>query len=306
MRYFEVLFEIKPYSEAVSDVLAASLADIGFESFEPTPDGLMAYVQQSAYDEHAVSAVVEGVSETFSFALTDDSSLSDGSSVDCPQADNGENGEQDSALTIHFECQEAPDQNWNATWEAEHHFEPIHIAEGIDISIIPRQAFGSGEHATTRMILGLLTARTEDGAPLLPVGGAQVTDAGCGTGVLGIAALKLGAADLFAYDIDEWSVRNSLDNLSLNNLKATVVEGDARVLSTAPKADILLANINRNILLADLPAFADNLKTNGYLILSGFLEDDVKPLVDKALSLGLQLQHHRSDSGWQALLFNKN
>ena len=277
MKYFEVRFEITPYTEAAGDVLAASLADIGFETFEPTDTGLTAYIQQSFYDEMAVQDVINDVCSTF----------------------------EAFALAITFSCQPVPDENWNATWEAEHHFEPIHILEGLDIQIVPRQAFGSGEHATTRMILGLMTATEADGSPLLPLHGATVIDAGCGTGVLGIAALKLGAAQVFAYDIDEWSVRNTLDNMALNGVEAIVVEGDVSALATAPQADILLANINRNILLADMPAFVGCLKSDGHLVLSGFLEEDVEPLTQRATALGMELHDQRSYEGWQALHFIK-
>ena len=279
MKYIEVHFELTPYSEAAGDVLAASLADIGFESFVPTDNGLTAYVQQSVYDETALATAVEEVRTTFGW------------------------GDED--LCIAYSSREAPDQNWNATWEAEHHFEPIHVDEGVDITIVPRQAFGSGEHSTTRMIVKLLSETDANGQPLLPLAGATVIDAGCGTGVLGIAALKLGAAQVFAYDIDEWSVRNTLDNLALNGVEATVVEGDASVLSKAPEADIVLANINRNILLADMPAFVDRMQANGHLVLSGFLEADVEPLVEAATKLGLELRHQRSDEEWQALHFVK-
>lgn len=279
MKYIEVHFELTPYSEAAGDVLAASLADIGFESFVPTDDGLTAYVQKSVYDETALATAVEEVRTTFGWGGED--------------------------LCIAYSSREAPDQNWNATWEAEHHFEPIHVDEGVDITIVPRQAFGSGEHSTTRMIVKLLSETDANGQPLLPIAGATVIDAGCGTGVLGIAALKLGAAQVFAYDIDEWSVRNTLDNLALNGVEATVVEGDASVLSKAPEADIVLANINRNILLADMPAFVSRMQANGHLVLSGFLEADVEPLVEAATKLGLELRHQRSDEEWQALHFVK-
>ena len=173
------------------------------------------------------------------------------------------------------------------------------------MQIIPRQAFGSGEHATTRLILSLLGS-----AHLASVlQGATVIDAGCGTGILGIAALKLGAARVFAYDIDEWSVRNAKENYALNGLPATetIVLGDASVLAQAPQADILLANINRNILLADMPAFTAKLQQGGYLLLSGFYEADIEPLVARAATLGLTLQASLSDGDWRALfLYRRN
>ena len=154
MRYFELSFEMSPYNEAAADVLAALLADGGCDTFEPTASGLKAYALQDTYDEASIQGAIATTTTTFA----------------------------DESLSITYTCTEAPDENWNATWEAEHHFEPIALPDGQQLQIIPRQAFGSGEHATTRMILGLLAE--------LPLAHTTVIDAGCGTGILGIAALK--------------------------------------------------------------------------------------------------------------------
>ena len=270
MRYFEISITITPYNEAAADVLAALLADAGCDTFMPADDGLSAYILQDSYDETGIREAIDSATATF----------------------------KDLAIT--HTCTEAPDENWNATWEAEHHFEPIPLPDGQQVQIIPRQAFGSGEHATTRMILAFLGS-----AHLASVlQGATVIDAGCGTGILGIAAMKLGAARVFAYDIDEWSVRNAKENYALNDLPATedIALGDASVLAQAPQADILLANINRNILLADMPAFTAKLQQGGYLLLSGFYEADIEPLVARAANLGLTLQNSLSDGDWRALL----
>lgn len=286
MKYYELTFTITPNDEAAGDVLAALLAEAGCETFVPTDEGLTAYIQQACYDETAIRNAADALTSLLPHC----------------------------AAT--FTCAEAPDENWNATWEAEHHFEPITLPDGQQITIIPRQAFGSGEHATTRLVLQLLAT--------LPLQGKTVIDAGCGTGVLGIAALKLGAAGVFAYDIDEWSVRNALDNFALNCLTASsdspeptqgpafpqdnaaiVLEGDARILAHAPQANILLANINRNILLADLPAFAEHLQPGGQLLLSGFLEEDIAPLTHRAASLQLSLLSTHADGDWRALAFQK-
>lgn len=280
MKYFELSFKITNNNEAAADVLAALLADAGCETFVPTDEGLTAYIQQSLYDQETIQSAAANLS-----TLLPDSSAS-------------------------FTCAEAPDENWNATWEAEHHFQPIDLPDGQQLQIIPRQAFGSGEHATTRLMLQLLAARlTHLSAP-------TIIDAGCGTGVLGIAAMKLGAAHVFAYDIDEWSVRNAQENFALNGIDAiipetgglataaaVILEGDAHVLQQAPAADLLLANINRNILLADLPAFVSRLKPGGHLLLSGFYEADVQPLVLRAESLGLTLISTHADGDWRALEF---
>ena len=294
MKYLELQFKISPDNEAAGDVLAALLADAGCETFVPSDEGLTAYIQQANYDEAAIDEAVQ----TLATLLPDCSAT--------------------------YSSAEAPDENWNATWEAEHHFEPIDLPGEQQIQIIPRQAFGSGEHATTRLMLRLLAqpdspekqvSPTEQDVSC-PLAGLTVIDAGCGTGVLGIAALKMGADNVFAYDIDEWSVRNAEENFALNGFEANtptpagatrirILEGDARILSQAPSADLLLANINRNILLADLPTFAARLKSHARLLLSGFLEADIQPLVERATSLGLTLTATLANGEWRALAFRK-
>ena len=293
MKYFELAFEITPNNEAAADVLAALLADAGCDTFLPSDTGLTAYILQDSYSEAAIRQAIDTTLATFPPVTVPEGS------VTVPEGSS-------EGLFITFTCAPAPDENWNATWEAEHHFEPIALPDGQQLQIIPRQAFGSGEHATTRMILSLLGS--EQLAPVLS--GATVIDAGCGTGILGIAALKLGAAHVFAYDIDEWSVRNAEENYALNGVlspaAAKIVLGDASVLSQAPQADILMANINRNILLNDMPAFVAAMKPTATLLLSGFYEADIESLVDRAESFGLNLQTTRSDGDWRALLFRNN
>lgn len=276
MKYLELHFHIIPDNEAAGDVLAALLADAGCETFVPADDGLIAYVQQTLYDEISINEAIDSTCAAFPLPPS-----------------------------ITFESTEAPDENWNATWEAAHHFDPIQLPNGEDVCIVPRQAFGSGEHETTRMMLSLLSETADVSSSLLPLAGSTVIDAGCGTGILGIAALKLGAHQVFAYDIDEWSVRNAIENYTRNGLQATIVEGDAGILATAPEADLLMANINRNILLADLPAFVERLKPAGHLLLSGFYEADVPSLTQAATSLGLRLLTTRADGEWRALHFCK-
>ncbi len=297
MQYLELTFHINPYNEAAADVLAALLADAGCDTFEPSDTGLTAYILQDAYDEAAIRAAIASTLATFPVTVPEDSpippvTVPEDSSIPPVTVPEG----SPEGLSITFTAAPAPDENWNATWEAEHHFEPIALPDGQLLHIIPRQAFGSGEHATTRLMLGLLS-------DLAPLAGATVIDAGCGTGILGIAALKLGAAHVFAYDIDEWSVRNAQDNYALNGCEAEIVLGDASCLAAAPQADILLANINRNILLADLPAFASHLKPAGHLLLSGFMEPDIAPLLAAATPLGLTLSDTLADGDWRALHF---
>lgn len=294
MQYIELTFNLTPNNEAACDVLAALLADTGCETFVPSETGQTAYILREQFDEDSIKAAICSFREYF------------------PQVD------------VSYTYADAPDENWNATWESEHLFEPIDLPDGQQIQIIPRQAFGSGEHATTRMMLSLLATSDPSGK--------TVIDAGCGTGVLGIAALKLGANHVFAYDIDDWSVRNAEDNFVLNGLatsthhpscpvvgnaiatptpslpytSATIALGNASCLDTAPQADILLANINLNILLSDIPAFTPKVKEGGLLLLSGFLEADIPALTTCAAAHGFQLIETQSDAEWRALKFLKS
>ncbi len=270
MRYYELTFKTAPSNEAVSDVLAALLADVGCEAFTPTPTGLRAYIQQSLYDEAAVRSVVAA------FPLPD--------------------------IEVSWTCAVAPDENWNATWESAHEFQPVALPGGEQLHIRPRQAFGSGEHPTTQMMLSLLA--------MVPAPIRLAVDAGCGTGILGIAALRMGAHSVFAYDIDEWSVSNSEYNYHLNIPEGqstyggtfTIKHGDSRVLDGVHGATVLMANLNTNIILADIEAFAGTLAPHGTLLLSGFLCTDTPRIIEAAARHGLSHQTTLSNGDWQAVM----
>ena len=305
MKYFEVKCALQPFSEDAADVLSAMLSEIGFESFSQTEDCLLAYIQQSEWDEDRMQQVVRD------FCLPD--------------------------VSISYVCAEAPDEDWNQVWEEEG-FQPIIIPtaspfpsrgenggmprwltpplEGMgealivvhdvkhtdvppakyDILITPRLAFGTGSHQTTRLILRTLAH--------LDLEGKHVIDAGTGTGILAIMSIKRGAASVFAYDIDEWSVENAKDNLLLNRIASPVVVcGDSSVLEGQPQADLLIANINRNILLADLPRFAKAVKPQGKMILSGFYLSDVPVLKEAAMQQGFSLLKTENEEEWAMLLF---
>ena len=297
MKYFEVTCEIRPFSQDAADVLSAMLAEIGFESFSVGEDALLAYIQQSVWSEAEMQQVVQG------FCLP--------------------------GVSISYSCAEAPDEDWNQVWEEEG-FQPVVVSEDIvvhdvkhsdvppatyDILITPRLAFGTGSHATTRLILRLLAQ--------LDLEGKHVIDAGTGTGILAIMAVKRGAASVFAYDIDEWSVENTKDNLLLNHLPTkdlkdlkdfkdlkvpcvVVACGDSSLLEGCEKADLLIANINRNILLQDLPRFAASLKPKGRMILSGFYLSDVPVLTEATVQHGFSLLQTESEGEWAMLLFEAN
>ena len=291
MKYYEVIFTLTPCSQDAQDLLSALAAEAGFETFEETPTGLKGYVQQSLFDHPLLDSVLEG----FPFESTH----------------------------ITYEVREAEDKDWNEQWEQEG-FEPIVIGHrlvihdgrhlpaagsivldgspvepALSIEIDAHMAFGTGTHETTRMICGTLLDMNLDGK--------RVLDCGSGTGILGICALKLGAASCVAYDIDEWSTDNTRHNAVINRTddRLTALCGDSSVLSGfAAEFDIVLANINRNILLEDLPRFRSVMVPGATLILSGFYESDCALLESKAQSLGLTLIATKTDSDWACMVFS--
>ena len=286
MKYLVAEFKIECQDGMIQiarDLLTDALGEAGFETFEDTEDGIKGYVQESLFDENAMNDVISN------FMLPD--------------------------VTINANIQEAEYKNWNEEWE-EAGFERINIndsitiydarhddgngiASGISIGIETKQAFGTGTHETTRMIVSTLLN--------IDLKGKRVLDCGCGTGILGIAASKLGASEVVGYDIDEWSSENAIHNAELNGVgNMKVMLGDASVLkSVEGKFDVVLANINRNILLADMPAFVSVMADDSLLILSGFYASDVDLLIEKASSLGLSKIDTKSDSEWTCSVLKK-
>ena len=292
MKYYEVNFTIAPCSQDAQDILSALAGEAGFETFEETATGLKGYVQQALFDENALKLALEG----FPF----------------------EN------VTLSYSIQEAEDKDWNEQWEQEG-FEPIslplppskrkgnliihdgrHLPSDIDlqpsaimIEIDAHLAFGTGTHETTRMICGMLLDMQLDGL--------RVLDCGCGTGILGICALKLGAASAVGYDIDEWSADNTRHNAVINRVDdhLTALCGDASVLSGfGAEFNLVMANINRNILINDMEQFRSVMAPKAQLILSGFYKNDCALLESKAQTLGLSLKATRTDGDWACLLFS--
>ena len=277
MKYFEVEFTISPYSADAADLFASLAGEAGFETFEETETGLKGYVQQSLFDEDALRECIED----FPFEGT----------------------------SIIYNVREAEDRDWNEQWEQEG-FEPIVIADQlvihdgrhlpevdskVQIEIDAKLAFGTGTHETTRMIC----------TQLLKLAKGRVLDCGTGTGILSICALKLGATEAVGYDIDEWSVDNARHNAVINRVddRFTSLLGDAKILENIDeKFDIVLANINRNILLADMPMFVSKMHEGSLLILSGFYSDDCEILIEKAHSIGLTLVSKTTDHDWACLV----
>ena len=278
MKYFEVEFTISPLSGDAADLLASLAGEAGFETFEETETGLKGYVQQSLFDEEALRQCIE----------------------DFPFEDT----------RIIYNVREAEDRDWNEQWEQEG-FDPIVIADQlvihdgrhlpevdskVSIEIDAKLAFGTGTHETTRMIC----------TQLLSLAKGRVLDCGTGTGILSICALKLGATEAVGYDIDEWSVDNARHNAVINRVddRFTSLLGDARILDSIDGVfDIVLANINRNILLADMPKFVGKMHQGSKLILSGFYSDDCGQLIEKARTLGLEPVQQTSDQDWACIVF---
>lgn len=292
MKYLEVKFNITDCKshdvndemllQAAKDILCDLAGNAGFESFEDSQSTITGYVQQQNFNKDVLDACLN----------------------DFPISN----------IMISYEVNEAEDKDWNAAWE-EQGFEPIYV-EGkcvihdmnhnaginakenlMDITIDTEQAFGTGNHETTYMIINeLFETEMKDKLFL---------DCGCGTGILSIVASKLGAKEVTAYDIDEWSVRNTKHNCSLNGVEnVSVLLGDSSVLASVEKHfDVVTANINRNILLADMPAFKQKMAKGAILILSGFYKDDTSILVEKARSLNLTLVNECSKNEWCMLKF---
>ena len=281
MKYFETEFTISPYSSDASDMVAALAGEAGFETFEETETGLKGYVQQSLFSEEALRDVLND----FPFE----------------------------GVRITYDIHEAEDRDWNEQWEQEG-FEPItikdrlvihdgrHLPEAsfpVAIEIDAKLAFGTGTHETTRMIcVTLLDSDLHD---------KRILDCGTGTGILSICALKLGAREAIGYDIDEWSADNARHNAVINRVddRFQSLLGDATILNKVEGAfDLVLANINRNILLADLPLFREKMAPGGRLILSGFYTADSQMLMEKTASIGLRLLSQKKDNDWACLVFS--
>ena len=274
MKYFEVDFTIETpqvMMQDARDIVAALAGEAGFETFEDTDKGIKGYVQQTEYNEQVLRALLDG----------------------CPLP----------SCTISFTTKEAEDKDWNEQWEQEG-FEPI-IVEGQGT----RSKEQENKPANTIII--------HDGRHLpqdYPLNNhiSIEIDAhlafGTGTGILGIAALKLGASDAVGYDIDEWSADNARHNAVINRVDSqfTSLLGDASILKEVEGVfDVVLANINRNILLNDMEAFAGKMAPHSTLLLSGFYTQDIDLLEQKASTLGLTKKAQRHDGDWACVMFER-
>ena len=273
MEYIAVSFRFSFVEDFASDIFVAELAKIGFESFENIDinEGIIAYIPTVQYNAKLIDDLVSN----FPFKGV----------------------ELNETITI-------ADQNWNEEWE-KYFFQPIIIAdecvvrssfhEGTpklkyEILINPKMAFGTGHHATTSLLLAELLR--------MDLHHKTVLDMGCGTGVLAILARMRGAGATTAIDIDTWCTDNALENIELNNIEGIqVLLGDAKLLA-GKHFDVIIANINRNILLADMHIYADCLPKEGALYLSGFYTEDVSTLESEAVRLGFRLDFFNEKDNW--------
>lgn len=280
MKYLEFIFHTEPCTEVVNDVLSAVLGEVGFESFVEQEGGIAAYIQTTLYDEEALKSTLDN------FPLAD--------------------------TTLTYTYKEAEDKDWNEEWE-KNFFQPIVIGNRCvihstfhhdvpqaeyDIVINPQMAFGTGHHETTSLIIGELLEADLQGKALL--------DMGCGTSILAILARMRGATPCTAIDIDEWCVRNSLENIELNHVdNISVFQGDASILPDKGPFDVVIANINRNILLNDMKHYVARMNPGARLLMSGFYTDDIPVIREEAERNGLRFVHHQEKNRWAAVQFEK-
>jgi len=277
MNYIGCFFKIDSGSldiQTAIDILVAELGQVGFESFTENPDGVEAYIQKADWNASLLDNIQILESEEVTFS---------------------------------YDVKEIEQVNWNEEWEK--NFEPIVVADQVsirapfhenpglkyDIVIEPKMSFGTGHHETTHLMIQHLLE--------LDLQGKKVLDMGCGTGILAIFAEMKGAATLDAIDIDNWCYENSLENVERNNCHhISVFEGDASLLK--PNVyDVIIANINRNILLKDMSVYTDSLKENGILLLSGFYTEDIEKINASAESNGLKQDKKLTRNNWVGLKY---
>ena len=268
--YIEYRFTVKP-KEPASDLLIAELGDVGFESFVEEEDDVLAYIQKTDWSENILENVQILDNPRYSFT---------------------------------HDYKEIEQENWNATWEQ--NFQPIIVDDvcmirapfhekikvEYDIVIEPKMSFGTGHHETTHMMLQQILQ--------LDVKDKTVLDMGSGTGVLAILAGMRGATTIDAIDIDNWCYLNAKENVERNNMDfISVYEGDAALLK-GKKYDLIIANINRNILLADMPKYVQSLNSGGVLLLSGFYTEDLDMITQKCVELELKFEKNLERNNWVA------
>lgn len=284
MNYIELQLRLSP---DYTDILTAELGELGYESFVETDDGLNAYIVEPDFDEKAIQELIAKYADQAAIA---------------------------------YEVSSLEKRNWNAEWERE--YEPIEVASQVrvrasfhqmdarfryDIVINPKMSFGTGHHETTAMMLEQQLG--------LDFAEKTVLDVGSGTGILAVLAAKMGARAVLAFDIEEWAVENARENAELNHCpQITVFQGTIDDINSPDNSldwtpavfDVVLANINRNVLLREIPIYTDLLKSGGFLLVSGFYEHDAPDIQQKAAEAGLTLVKAMTLREWTSLAFQRS
>ena len=278
MNYYQLTLP-KQETQEQNDILMAQLSMLGFESFEETEDSLLGYIQESDFSKEVLEEIPVCKS------LIDSDKL---------------------------ELELIQEQNWNAVWES--NYPPVIVADRcyiyapfhekrsdieFNILINPKMAFGTAHHETTAQILELILDEN--------LKGKEILDMGCGTGVLAILASIKGAKHIDAVDNDSWAFKNTEENIELNhrdNIDAFL--GDAALLTQPDKYDIIFANINKNILLRDIPSYSYALKSSGIIYFSGFYEADIDQIKETAAENSMKYLKHISKKDWVAAVFQKD
>ena len=272
--YLEFNFNISPL-QPWNEILMAELIEIGFDSFTEEHNGILAYIQKDLFDDKQLQEI---------------------------------NMFSNEAVEISYTYQEMPNINWNEEWEK--NFEPINVENQVsiraefhsnqnlphEIIIQPKMSFGTGHHATTYLMIQQMLDMDFENKTVL--------DMGCGTSVLAIFAKQKGAGKTVAIDIDEWSVENSKENAERNNVDLDISQGTADNLG-AENFDIILANINRNILISDIPTYVSVLNDGGQLLLSGLCFFDVDDILEVCNEQKLTLKRKLQREEWVSLLLEK-
>ncbi len=277
MNYVELELQLHP---DFTEILTAELAEIGFESFVETDEGLQAYIQEELFDENVLNVLITKYKDT---------------------------------AEISASWKSLERKNWNEEWEKS--YEPIEVGDRVrvravfhepdprfqyDLLIQPKMSFGTGHHETTWLVMNEQLH--------LPHERLSIMDVGCGTGILAILASKLGATSLLGFDIDEWAVENTRENFAMNNLPETaeVFLGTINEVPFARQFGGILANINRNILLAEIPKYVAHLEKGGWLVTSGFYETDQADIERCAEENGLKKIRSNTRNQWATVVFEKN
>jgi len=276
MNYYELLFTTITTEDYQQDLLIGALGEIGFDTFEEVDLGFKAYIPVDDLNRELLDETLEAYREMFTFSYD---------------------------ITL------IPQKNWNEVWES--NFEPIQISDQVfvratfhepkpefpyEIVIDPKMAFGTGHHQTTAMMMGLMLEND--------FAGKKVLDMGCGTGILAILAAKLGASDLTAIDYDVVCYDSTIENSALNHIEGIKALCGSKEVIPNEQYDIILANINRNILLDQIARYAEVLRPGGEIYFSGFYESpDLDIITEEAAKYGLKYITHKKDKEWVAAKF---